>query len=91
MSQEEYYIGEFLIQIFANTQEYIRIYGFKPLYVAVDKYHYESIKRSPFAPWVDTDTMQLMNGVFIVLEDRFTGDFMSFRTQNYKPRKEQDN
>lgn len=30
MSQEEYYIGEFLIQIFANTQEYIRIYDFKP-------------------------------------------------------------
>ena len=91
MSEEEYNIGEFLIQIFASTQEYIRIYDLKPLYVAVDKYHYESIKRSPFSPWVDTDTMQLMNGVFIVLEDRFTGDFMSFRTQNYKPRKEQDN
>ena len=39
MSQEEYYIGEFLIQIFANTQEYIRIYDSKPFSVAVKEFN----------------------------------------------------
>lgn len=82
---EDYYIGNFLIEMFSNIEEYRNVYGKLPYSVAVDRNHYELIKKSPFSKaWFDKESMQLKNGVFVVMDERFMGSFTSFRSSSYK-------
>ena len=80
-----FYIGDFLIEIFANIESYKDVYGNPPHTIAVDSEHYKQIAESGYDPWIDAETMKLMNGVQIVKEDRYNGSFMSMRSNLYAP------
>lgn len=82
----DYYIGEFIINIYASMEEYKSIYGKYPATVAVDEEHFSMIRKSPYTSWINPENMEMMNGTKIVEEKRYKGTFMSMRNENYRSR-----
>lgn len=83
-TKHDAYIGNFLIEIYTNLEEYKELNDELPVSIAVDEKHYVLLKKCDFTNWLDIETMVLNNGVKIVLEPNWKGSFMSIRGKNYK-------
>lgn len=81
MTEQDWYIGDFLIEMFHSISEYVRIKGNIPKSIVVDSRHYNMIMNSGYA-WVDVGTSSLMNGVIISEEKKYVGTFMRMRSDN---------
>lgn len=79
LTEEDIYIGNFLIDIYNSIQEYIGIYRTDPVSVGVDSRHYKLLQHCSFGNWINQDTMKLRNGILVEEEKRWVGSYTSIR------------
>lgn len=76
MTAEDYYIGEFLIQIFHNLKIYQDMYDRCPQKIIVDKAHFAMIERCPYGAWIEMFKEQ---GISFQEHPEIKGSFHQFR------------